>query len=43
MFTKNSQLVKTWVRLIKAGKYKLADVPDISNLRAIVTEVLEEG
>lgn len=42
MFTKNSQLVKTWVRLIKAGKYEITDVPEISNIKKMVKEVLEE-
>lgn len=43
MFTKNSQLVQTWVRLIKAGKYTKDQVPDISNLKEMVNNVLEEG
>ena len=43
MFTKNSQLVQTWVRLIKAGKYTKDQVTEISNLKEMVNNVLEEG
>lgn len=43
MFNKNSALVKTWVRLIKGGKYTINDVPQISNLKEMVELALEEG
>lgn len=43
MFTENSQLVQTWVRLIKAGKYTKDKVPNISNLKEMVNKALEEG
>ena len=39
-FTKDSGLVKTWARYIQAGKKTIDDVPDISNLREVVEEVL---
>lgn len=40
IFTKNSAVVKAWVNLIRSGKKTMDDVPDISNLRAVVAEVL---
>ena len=43
MFTENSQLVQTWVRLVKAGKYTKDQVPNISNLKEMVNKALEEG
>lgn len=39
-FTKDSGLVKMWARYIQAGKKTIDDVPDISNLREVVEEVL---
>lgn len=42
MFNKNSGLVKVWVELIEGGQYTINDVPNLSNLRAVVAEVLEE-
>lgn len=42
MFNKNSQLVKTWVRLVSEGRYTRDQVPNLSNLREIVMEVLDE-
>lgn len=43
MFTVKSQLVLTWVRLIKAGKYTKDEVPDISNLKEMTIKALEEA
>lgn len=43
MFNKNSGLVKTWVDLIEKGQYALNDVPNLSNLREVVAEVLSEN
>ena len=40
MFNENSGLVKVWVELIEAGQYTLNDVPNLSNLRQVVAEVL---
>lgn len=42
MFDKDSALVKVWVRLIQKenSKYTLESVPDISNLKIIVAELL---
>ena len=40
MFNENSGLVKVWVSLILAETYKLEDVPNLSNLKQIVTQVV---
>ncbi|MBU5485262.1 hypothetical protein KQI86_13040 [Clostridium sp. MSJ-11] len=40
MFNKNSGLVKVWVSLIMVGTYKLEQVPALSNLKEVVTEVI---
>ncbi len=40
IFTKNSGLVKVWVSLIMAGTYKLEQVPELFNLKDVVTEVV---
>lgn len=42
VFTKNSGLVKVWVRLVLNGTYTREDVPDLYNLREVVYEVLDE-
>lgn len=42
MFNKNSALVKIWVSLILAGTYTIEQVPNLSNLKEIVLEVLNE-
>lgn len=42
MFNKDSGLVKVWVSLILAGVYTYADVPNLSNLREVVGQVLTE-
>ncbi|MCR8645578.1 hypothetical protein NV379_23345 [Paenibacillus sp. N1-5-1-14] len=39
-FTKDSGLVKVWVGLVMAGTYKLQQVPQLSNLKQVVTEVI---
>jgi len=39
-FTKNSGLVKTWVSLILCGVFTLEQVPNLFNLRAVVTEIV---
>lgn len=41
MFDENSGLVKTWVTLIRKGVYTIDSVPSLSNLREVVTRVLE--
>lgn len=41
MFNENSGLVKIWVRNIQEGNYTREQVPNISNLRAVVYEVLD--
>lgn len=40
MFNENSGLVKVWVSLILAGTYTLEDVPNLSNLKQVVTQVI---
>lgn len=40
MFNENSGLVKVWVSLVLAGTYTLEQVPELSNLRAVVTQVI---
>lgn len=42
MFNKNSGLVQVWVRLIKQGTYTISNVPNLSNLKEVVVEILEE-
>ena len=42
MFNENSQLVKTWVRLVKAGTYTREQVPNLSNLKEVVGTVLDK-
>lgn len=40
-FTKDSMVVKCWVMLIKNKTKSLKDVPDLWNLREVVTNVIE--
>ena len=42
VFTRNSGLVKTWVSLILCGVFTLEQVPALFNLRAIVSEIVNE-
>lgn len=42
MFTKNSAIVKSWIRLIKAGRRTYEDVPALGNLREVIAEILAE-
>lgn len=39
-FTKDSGLVKTRVSLILSGVFTLEQVPDLFNLREVVTEII---
>ena len=39
-FTRDSGLVKVWVSLVLAGTYKLEQVPNLYNLKIVVTEVV---
>lgn len=41
MFNKNSGLVKVWVSLVLQGVYTVEQVPELSNLKVIVTEVIK--
>lgn len=40
MFTKDSGLVKIWVDAVKRGDYKLEQVPKLSNLKEVVTNIM---
>lgn len=42
MFNRNSGLVQVWVRLIRSGIYTIENVPNLSNLRTVVIEIIEE-
>ena len=41
-FTKNHQIVKSWVALVVGGIYTYDQVPKLFNLRDVVAEVLAE-
>lgn len=43
MFDESSGLVKVWVSLILAGVYTFEHVPNLSNLREVVQQILEEA
>ena len=40
MFNENSIVVKVWVKNIKEGSYTREQVPELSNLRDVVLDVL---
>ena len=40
MFTENSALVKIWVDKINKGEYTLEQVPNLSNLKSVVEQVV---
>ena len=40
MFNENSGLVKVWVSLVLAGTYTVDQVPQLSNLKEIVAQVV---
>ncbi|GCD83656.1 hypothetical protein PTHTG4_27200 [Parageobacillus thermoglucosidasius] len=40
VFTENSGLVKVWVSLVLNGTYTLDQVPNLSNLKEVVTQVV---
>lgn len=39
-FTKDSGLVRVWVSLVLVGTYTLAQVPNLFNLKEVVTEIV---
>lgn len=41
-FTKTSGLVMVWVGLVMNGTYPLDSVPNVYNLKEVVTEVVNE-
>ena len=40
VFTENSGLVKVWVSLVLAGTYTIDQVPNLFNLKEVVTQVV---
>ena len=40
MFNENSIVVKVWVKNVKEGSYTREQVPELSNLRDVVLDVL---
>lgn len=43
MFTKDSVVANVWADAVKKGDKQLEEVPDLSNLVAVVTEIVEGG
>ena len=43
MFDENSGLVKTWVDLIRREQYTTNDVPNLSNLRTVVANIINQN
>ena len=43
MFNEDSIVVKVWADAVLKGDKKLSDVPDLSNLIAVVTAIVEGG
>lgn len=41
-FTKDSGLVKTWVSLVLCGVFTVNQVPNLFNLRTVVSEIVNE-
>ncbi len=39
-FTKDSGLVKTWISLVLCGLFTLEQVPNLFNLKSVVSEVI---
>ena len=42
MFNENSMIVKTWASLVLAGTYTKEQVPNLSNLREMVSKAIEK-
>lgn len=42
VFSENSVIVKTWVGLVIAGTYTQEQVPNLSNLREMVSKAIEK-
>lgn len=42
MFNKNSAVARIWADAVKKGEKQLEDVPNLSNLIAVVTSIVEE-
>lgn len=43
MFNRNSMVVRAWVDKIREGERTLEEVPNLSNLIDVVTEIIREG
>jgi hypothetical protein len=42
IFTAESALVQTWVRVVRSGQYEKEQVPNIGNLRDVVVNILDD-
>lgn len=43
MFTKDSAIVKAWVRMVQGEIYGRESIPNLSNLRDVVIDVLDNN
>lgn len=43
MFNENSIVVKVWADAVKKGEKQLSDVPNLYNLIAVVTTIVDGG
>lgn len=43
MFNENSVIVEVWVKAVRDGVKTIDEVPNLSNLIAVVTQVVEGG
>lgn len=41
-YTKESGLVKVWFSLVKTGVYTLEQVPELFNLKEVITEIIND-
>lgn len=42
VFTEESTIVKTWVRLVNNGEYTRDKIPNLGNLRVVVIGILDK-
>ncbi|MGM7637566.1 hypothetical protein [Bacillus sp. Hm123] len=43
MFNTNSVVAQVWAKVVRKGDKKITEVPDLHNLRTIVSKILEGG
>lgn len=41
IFTKDSGLVKTWVSLVLCGIFTIDQIPNLFNLKTVVSEIID--